>query len=366
MTITSQAPARRLDTHHLRGPPSHQAAVQATLGRADFADSARYHATRGGEDVGGEPERTRQANAFDTGDHRGIATLIPRKAQRIALPARASVSQAAHVAIAEGRAHFLHNVQGLKRPFSPELVHQTRVALRRLRVFVRVFRSRIGKQRAGALRVELRWLFVPLGELRDLQLFVHDLLPASRALTGPERALRVRLAARIESASVALAEALQAPRLSALCAELAALEADLERSGRDRKRARRWLARRLERQRRRALNHFEAVLRRDPLELHSLRKTLKKLRYTADLARGLYDDDSAQRARNYLRSLRALQDVLGALVDAQVAGSIVADAGATPALSRRLIARLERGRASRLRELDACFQRFADADPFWA
>lgn len=290
-----------------------------------------------------------------------MADARPLKARDVELQPRASVREAAHAAIAEGRAHFLHNAQGLLHSDDPELVHQTRVALRRLRVFVRVFRSPIGRRRAARLAGELRWLFEPLGELRDLQIFEREFAPRSSGTR--DAAFAARLGRRLESAQRVLARALASPRFRALCAELAGVEHALATGEQD-KRARRWLARRLDKRRRRALRSFDAVLRRNSHALHQLRKELKKLRYTAELARVLRPSRK-QQARAFLRALRELQDALGAAVDASVARTLLASMRAPPALRARVNSRITRRTAARLAELEPRFQRFAELPPFW-
>jgi triphosphatase len=288
---------------------------------------------------------------------------VRRKAHDVELAPRASVREAAHAAIAEGRAHFLHNAHGLLHAHDPELVHQARVALRRLRVFVRVFRSRIGRERAAQLAEQLRWLFEPLGELRDLQIFEHEFAPRASARGADGAAFAARLGRRLESAQSGLANALASPRFRALCEELAGVELALATDEQD-ERAGRWLARRLDRRHRRALRSFEAVLRRDMHALHQLRKELKKLRYTAELARALRPSRERQ-ARAFLRSLRELQDALGAVVDAGVARSLLAGLRAPQPLRSRVNSRIAQRTDPRLAELEPRFQRFADIAVFW-
>src|SRR5688572_27610741 len=95
----------------------------------------------------------------------------PRKAQPIALEAGTTRRVAAHRALQEAHAHFLFNASGLTTASGPEFVHQARVGLRRLRVFVRLFQREVGKKRALRLETELRWLFAKLGRARDLHVF---------------------------------------------------------------------------------------------------------------------------------------------------------------------------------------------------
>lgn len=292
-----------------------------------------------------------------------MSRTVLRKAQRIHLEPRASVKDAALAAVAEGRAHLLHNVSGLSRNHDPELVHQSRVALRRLRVFVRLFRSTLGESRAEQLAVELSWLFASLGKLRDLQVFARDFLPLERPR---ERArLRARVERRSQAARRELERALKDPRFAALCAELASLQAELEQPTGQRKRARPFLARRLQRRRKRALRHAQAALRGDMDALHEMRKELKKLRYTSELARDLYASRKP-RVREYLRALSELQDVLGALIDLHVAHAALAKLDAPAQPRAHLAAQLDADSRSRLAKLDDALAPFAAAEPFWS
>ena len=100
-------------------------------------------------------------------------------------------------------------------------------------------------------------------------------------------------------------------------------------------------------------------------ELHRLRKQLKKLRYTAELARPLYPGEQ-KRARALLRCIGELQDLLGALVDAQVARALLERARAPRALRARLEASFARREQDILAALEGGFQGFADVRPFWA
>jgi triphosphatase len=287
-----------------------------------------------------------------------------RKARRLELARHATRRDLARAAFAEGRAHFDANARHLLPTQPPALVHQARVALRRLRVFVRLFRAELESARAQALSTELRWLFQRLGAVRDRQVFAHDYAGARLASTPAGRSLRARLRRSIESARRELDAALRSARFRRLCDELAALDAVFELPGQGEKRARPWLTRRLKKCRKRALGHFEALLRRDLEELHTLRKELKKLRYTAELARELYTSRE-KRARKYLSRLSDLQDALGTLIDMKTAREQLAQLNPPAALRTRFAIRFERESATRFSDLDQAFQRFADATPFW-
>lgn len=284
-----------------------------------------------------------------------------RTAQPVPLKRHGDRRTAARAAIAEGCAQLLHNVTAFGSGFDPELVHQARVGLRRLRVFVRLFRKQLGPARARSLTGELRWLFVVLGRLRDLQVFRETRLPK---LSGQARALatlRATLRRHTVAAERAVSAALRGERFDSLCHELAAIQQQLKSPARAGRRTRRWLARRLEHQHRRALRH--ARPRQEATSLHELRKELKSLRYTAELAAALYPRRN-KRVRSYLRALREVQDVLGAWVDQQVARDLLSQLAAPP-LRQRLATQLAREELARLAELAVSLPAFAQAEPFW-
>ncbi|MEY4515415.1 MAG: hypothetical protein RLZZ450_7537, partial [Pseudomonadota bacterium] len=100
---------------------------------------------------------------------------------------------------------------------------------------------------------------------------------------------------------------------------------------------------------------------------HELRKELKKLRYTAELVRGLF---RPKRAKRYLDTVSALQDALGALNDV-VTGARLLD-GAAQRLgtrgteARELVQReLERVALQQLDQLQPDFDVFESSKPFW-
>ena len=107
---------------------------------------------------------------------------------------------------------------------------------------------------------------------------------------------------------------------------------------------------------------YEAVLRRDMEGLHDLRKTLKKLRYTADLCRTLFPK---RRVKEYLAALSELQDALGAIVDTTVAERLASESALPEATRAGLQHEIEATREQKLRELGPVFERFSALTPFW-
>lgn len=287
-----------------------------------------------------------------------------RKAQPLALRRRAGRREVAAAAIAEAHTQLLANLHGLQAHFAPKLVHQARVALRRQRVWLRLFRSVIGKERADALRGELRWLFGLLGALRDLQVFDQTYLQDAEQRGRRVELLRASVDRQQQEARTQLEKALGDTRHQLLLQRMAALGGELSVPRDDERPARSWLAGRLERRHRALLGQQDALTSRDPEALHTLRKGLKKLRYTAELASDLYPKRK-ERVRRYLADLRALQDALGGFMDQHVAREVLDRLPPAGGLQRTLRERMDREAATHLQALTEALPRFAAHEPFW-
>lgn len=102
-------------------------------------------------------------------------------------------------------------------------------------------------------------------------------------------------------------------------------------------------------------------------ELHPLRKSIKKLRYSAESMSELYPQKSVKR---YAKACKQLQTVLGEINDAQVTARLLAEIA--PADSAALgaaagaLARWNTERRSEIgTELEKAWHKLKDAGPFW-
>jgi triphosphatase len=102
-------------------------------------------------------------------------------------------------------------------------------------------------------------------------------------------------------------------------------------------------------------------------ELHPLRKSLKKLRYSVEFLESIYRPEKAKR---FLRRLKKLQDALGEINDvamaARLAEGLAAEKHLELAPSVAAIS-LSRGRAGRhaLKALAKSWQAYCDEPRFW-
>ena len=218
----------------------------------------------------------------------------------------------------------------------PDAVHQARIALRRLRSALSLFRATVSGKEYQALREELSWLAGQLGDARDADVMLAGENPLVEDEHAHARLLKARGKAydRVETA-------LRSERTRALMLRLA-LWIELG-SWRFRARSARPVgelaARQLERQWRKVRRHGDRIAEARGSERHRLRLDVKKLRYSAEFLAGLSAKrPKAVRAERFVIALKDLQDRLGELNDAEVADKMAAKLG-----------RRSRGSAERIR-----------------
>jgi CHAD domain-containing protein len=210
-----------------------------------------------------------------------------------------------------------------------EFLHDMRVATRRIRAALRLFRDELGNEEAGRLRRELGWLGKLLGSARDLDVLSLR-LPAELERVGgdPVSAARILelVGARRARTRAELEAALESERYRALLDEL---EDFAGAPGGPRMKSRLRGAREV------AAKRCTQALRRvlrwrkgdDPAlsadALHRLRIDFKQLRYACEFFLDVFRVES----RSALRRIVAFQDCLGAHQDAVVAMQLLEQLG---------------------------------------
>ena len=227
----------------------------------------------------------------------------------------------------------------------PECLHQMRVAARRLRSALRVFRDAIPARRVKALTGGLRWIADALGRVRDLDVYLIDLDEKVDSAT-PDccEALapyRMHLDEKREKARAILLRALDSRRFSRFVDRFSRFLA----AGPP-KRAKAPLAgepttaiagHMIERQFKKVLRSGRALTKACPdMELHKLRIRFKRLRYTAEFFSDLYGGPVKKLARN----ARRFQNLLGDHQDAVVAQQMIRDYSASATGARTALRQL--------------------------
>jgi CHAD domain-containing protein len=226
-----------------------------------------------------------------------------------------------------------------------EGIHQMRVAFRRLRSGLKIFRPLIPRQ-ASAERVEdIRWLNGFLGPARDWDVFLREGMAAVFGHFPRKRGLslfRVKAEAIRRDHHHALREALAEPRYPLLLQRFADW---LERHSwrevcGDKQRQRlavpvlAFATPLLERDHRRVVKQGNSFVKLSAEERHALRIRIKQLRYAQDFFASLYETSTV---KLYLNALSNLQDCLGVMNDISVARRLLDEAGLKPVSAARQV-----------------------------
>lgn len=195
-------------------------------------------------------------------------------------------------------------------------LHQARVAMRRLRSALSLFRPVIRDEAFPRLREELGWFTAALGDARNIDVFAKRL--------GDDPALapwRERLDAARDAAYARVEEALASHRLRALILDLVAwMElGDWRRGDRARRPLARFAAKRLDRGWKKVGKRGKAIAALDPEARHRLRIDVKKLRYAVEFLAGLQPGHHAA----FAAKLEALQEALGELNDIETGHALL-------------------------------------------
>ena len=212
-----------------------------------------------------------------------------------------------------------------------EGVHQVRVALRRLRSALGVFRSAIPRVVTDPWADEMRWLANQLGPARDLDVFIDEGMDAvadKLALPGREKLLLLAQGRRVGAYETVLTM-LDSERYAGFKERLGTwlemqgwLTAELS----DKERGRLegniipFARQVLDKQERAVLATGSHVDQESPQEMHQLRIECKKLTYAAEFFNPLFNAMEA-----FIVHLKSLQDLLGIMHDVAVMHDLLED-----------------------------------------
>ncbi len=269
-------------------------------------------------------------------------------------------------------AQFQANLPGVLASDDIEYVHQARVALRRLRAALRLYREACAVP--DALLAELRALAAALGSTRDWDVLCSETLPAiaphcadAAAWQRGRQALEARRTEVRAAMRTALARAQPGAWLLAFQRWL------LQRGWRDAAEAQRlvqlsplkkWARRALQQGHRPIVRGARRFAQLQPEQRHALRIAVKRQRYAAEFFQALFGRGGQRR---YQAVLRDAQDSLGRANDAQVARGLLTGAGADAGAMGQFVlgwlaARLA---ADATGENAKHLQNFMETAPYW-
>jgi inorganic triphosphatase YgiF len=305
------------------------------------------------------------------------------KAKPIQLADGMLVDDALHKILGACVRHWVENEGAARECRDPEGLHQLRVALRRLRSALTLFKDALGERARAGWNDELRWLLGPLGPGRDLDVFATEMLAPVRAERGDDAglaALEELVAGGRWRAHQAVRDALTSERYGDLAFGLACWVARRGwRQGADvdillaqRQPVRDFAAAVLRRRHRQVRKRGRRFAELSPYARHELRIAFKKLRYGTEFFASLHPRKETERFR---RAAARMQDVLGHLNDVAVAQKLLHDLldGTEPG-SRQRAAAFGAGQvvgwyARQSVELEpqavAAWEEFRAVEPFW-
>ncbi|WP_347717639.1 CHAD domain-containing protein [Sphingomonas sp.] len=276
------------------------------------------------------------------------------KAQKATMPslkAGLPVSRAFTAIVMECVRHFRLNEPLIAH--SPEVLHQARVAMRRLRAALSLFRGVIRDDAYPRFRDDLRSLSGTLGNARNLDVFIQRHGPC---LSGADGA---KLEQERNKAYAEVACVLASPLMTGLFLDLIAWAHTGEwRNSRKAKRT-------IKRFARKRLGKVWAKTRASGLRLlelteeerHHFRIDVKKLRYDVQFLGSLFDDS---KVREFTSALEQMQEMLGDLNDQVTAREI------TAILSLDFVPDEGSWQAARmLKKADSRYRKLERIDPFW-
>lgn len=262
-----------------------------------------------------------------------------------------------------------------------EGVHQARISIRRIRSALVLFKRYIGGSETSHIKAETKWLIDVLGQARDLDVFLDEVLPvvAADRLNDPDIAVVQQAAIKARAAAYRkVRRALNSRRYTDAMLTLAIWIEE-----------RRWrqsvsedlldtplvdiAGQLMAKPHRKVLKLGKSFAALSTERRHEVRIALKKVRYAAEFFTSLFPDS---RTRPYISAMRRLQNALGASNDVATAEILLGSFVAQEKKASKSGASLSLGvgkilgwhtRAAREAEINIVSQwnAFATSRPFW-
>jgi triphosphatase len=248
----------------------------------------------------------------------------PVKARPLHLERTLSPAAVARRVVAAGLEQLQANEEGVLHDSNPEFVHQARIALRRMRSALRMFREFAGLERARTWHDALGDVARALGAARDWDVFATETFPQLAAIHGDRdvaRALARRASAQRRASRAMARAALDSAAFARVVIELARWIAQDEPQGAEPAEAiAEFAARTLRKRHKRLLRDAANLASLSLSERHRLRIDAKRLRYGTDSLASLF---KSRRVDKYRDALSSLQDALGQSNDAATATGLL-------------------------------------------
>jgi CHAD domain-containing protein len=277
-----------------------------------------------------------------------------------------AVASATGAALQQFRAHMAAAELG-----NAEGIHQMRVALRRLRTVFVLFAPCCDRRTKDRFNKDIRKAAAPLGTSRDWDVFAIQTLPqAMKDGVGEDLLADLACAAQIgrEKAHAAVRRLIQSRQLAVLVGDIEIRVADGTWRAADGEAAATPAVKRLpgllDRLLRKVEKRAKGLSHLSPKELHPLRKSIKKLRYSAEDTAGLF---KRKHVADFIKHCKKLQALLGDINDAATTARFIDDMGhAGKSQGARALLAWNEARSARAHDkLAAAWHKFHSADAFW-
>ena len=302
----------------------------------------------------------------------GLLTGTPPatvRASKSYLDASNTIGQTVATVIAVTTEHIFGNLDAATDGHDPEGVHQLRVSLRRLRSALLIFKKHLGP-RAIHLDREARRSLKLLGAARDLDVFLSETLqPVIRGNYDEPGLVHLGKIAEKRRADAygGVRQLVSGRRFNRFLLDLLTVAKGGELVVKNVDYSLLPMARRTLTKRHKKVmaagNDFDLLTEE---QRHEVRIELKKLRYACDFFQTVFPGAAT---RAYLRRLADLQEHLGLLNDAAVAGQLTKDLSAgepDAAIGAALVKGwYARGLQAIEPEMRGAWRKFARAKPFW-
>ena len=253
---------------------------------------------------------------------------------------RRATAKEAMQAIARTCLHDLtSNVGTIDGEHAVEGVHKTRIAVRRLRAAMTLFKKITKDEESERLRGEMKWLSDLLGEARDLDVLqMESALPKARDLSGGRELVEI-IAQKRHAAHERLLESTRSQRFYLFLVDLVRWIEDGDwlkvKSKQGDGPVARFARSAIARRRKRLLKRADHLSKLPPQARHKVRIDGKKLRYMTEFLRPLAKSKEQQREhRRFVKQLEKMQTSLGTLHDTEARGDFFRNiAEAPPALT---------------------------------
>jgi inorganic triphosphatase YgiF len=231
--------------------------------------------------------------------------------------------------------HFQNNLRGAMGSDDDEYLHQMRVALRRLRVVLRMAEKVSADEQLAGLSKDISALCVALGHIREWDVFIAQTVQPMCARMAGHAGLQALLATcerQRAACYAALRGEAQARELQRLMLRFAIWMNGQywQQQAQTVQQAQDFATRRLHKLAKRFAQSGQQLNTVDAARLHALRILAKKLRYSAEFFAALYDK---QKARSFLAALSEVQEVLGQINDVAVAHRLLDELAADASLA---------------------------------